>query len=130
MENFYHDNELEGVNLLSCSNEEEIYIDKQKLFNYLEFISVTEGNKGARVYIDENKSKKFYQYSPTKIADPTGAGDIFALYLLVYYYKTKSIEFAVNIANCAASFVVENLGINGIPSNEYVTNRLNIIKHE
>lgn len=124
MENFYHDNELEGISLLSCSNEEEIYIDKQKLFNYLKFVSVTEGNKGARVYIDENKSKKFHQYSPAKIVDPTGAGDVFALYLLVYYYMTNNIELAANMANCAASFVVEKTGIEGIPDLNVVKNRL------
>jgi len=124
MRHISHDNKLEGINLLSCSNEEEIYINKQKLFNYLKFISVTEGNKGARVYFSEYKSKKFHQYSPKKIVDPTGAGDIFALYLLVYYYKTNNIELAANIANCAASFVVEKSGIEGVPDLDVVKKRL------
>ena len=118
------------IDLISYSEEEDDYMDKKYLFNYVKYIAVTLSERGAKIYSDYNKSAKFNSYTPNRVLDPTGAGDIFALYLLVYYYKTKSIEFAVNIANCAASFVVENLGINGIPSNEYVTNRLNIIKHE
>ena len=118
------------IDLISYSEEEDDYIDKKYLFNYVKYIAVTLSEKGAKIYSDYNKSAQFNSYTPDRVLDPTGAGDIFALYLLVYYYKTKSIEFAVNIANCAASFVVENLGINGIPSIEYVTNRLNIIKHE
>ncbi len=118
------------IDLISYSEEEDDYMDKKYLFNYVKYIAVTLSERGAKIYSDYNKSAKFNSYTPNRVLDPTGAGDIFALYLLVYYYKTKSIEFAVNIANCAASFVVENLGINGIPSIEYVTNRLNIIKHE
>jgi len=119
-----------GIDLISYSDEENYYIDKKYLFNYVKYIAVTLSERGAKIYSNYNKSTKFNSYLPNVVIDPTGAGDIFALYLLVYYYKTNSIEYAANIANCAGSFVVENLGINGIPSNEYVTNRLNIIKHE
>lgn len=116
--------DLKDISLLSCSDEEEIYFDKLNLFSYLKYIAVTQGARGARIYCSNDKSKKFYNYTPARIVDPTGAGDVFALYLLVYYYKTNNIELAANIANCAASFVVEKSGIEGIPDLDVVKKRL------
>jgi hypothetical protein len=113
-----------GVHIISCSEEEENYLYRNpSAENCFDYISVTLGNKGSKLYNKYNCTH-FPGYIPDKIIDPTGAGDVFSLYLLVFYYKTNNIEFAVKIANCAASFVVEGLGISTIPSFRSVKKRL------
>jgi len=46
--------------------------------------------------------------------------------MLVFYYRTNNINYAVEIANCAASFVVEDFGISSIPDLLSVEKRLNV----
>ncbi len=56
--------------------------------------------------------------------DPTGAGDCFGAAFLIRYAETGSIEEAGRFASCVGACVVEQDGIEGIPTREAVEGRL------
>ena len=116
-----------GVNIINCSSEEILKLSKENLFsNFVEYISVTYGPDGSSLIDQNNNVTKYKNYNSRLLTDPTGAGDVFALYMLVFYYRTNNINYAVEIANCAASFVVEDFGISSIPDLLSVEKRLNV----
>tara|TARA_B100000029_G_scaffold155001_1_gene150337 strand:- start:4196 stop:5059 length:864 start_codon:yes stop_codon:yes gene_type:complete len=116
----------QGINIINCSSEEISKLCNENLFsNFVEYISVTYGSDGSTLIDKYNNVNKYKNYNPKSLIDPTGAGDVFALYMLVFYYRTNNINYAVEIANCAASYVVEGLGIASIPDLNSVEKRLN-----
>ena len=116
----------QGINIINCSSEEISKLCNENLFsNFVEYISVTYGRDGSTLIDKYNKVTKYKNYNSNLLTDPTGAGDVFALYMLVFYYRTNNINYAVEIANCAASFVVEGFGISSIPDLNSVEKRLN-----
>ncbi len=56
--------------------------------------------------------------------DATGAGDVFGAAFLLRYYETKDAVESAIFASCAASFVVEKEGVEGIPCREEVEKRM------
>ena len=117
----------QGINIINCSSEEISKLCNENLFsNFVEYISVTYGRDGSTLIDKYNKVTKYKNYNSNLLTDPTGAGDVFALYMLVFYYRTNNINYAVEIANCAASFVVEDFGISSIPDLLSVEKRLNV----
>ena len=116
----------QGINIINCSSEEISKLCNENLFsNFVEYISVTYGRDGSTLIDKYNNVTKYKNYNSKLLTDPTGAGDVFALYMLVFYYRTNNINYAVEIANCAASFVVEGFGISSIPDLHSVEKRLN-----
>jgi 1D-myo-inositol 3-kinase len=95
------------------------------LFNIL---VVTKGENGADVF--SNNNKHTFPSFPTKMIDPTGAGDIFATAFLICFFETKDIAQAANFANAAASFCIEKKGIEGIASREEIVKRAFEIKQK
>ena len=117
----------QGINIINCSSEEISKLSIENLLkNSIEYISVTYGRNGSSLIDKYNNITRYKNYHPSILVDSTGAGDVFALYMLIFYYKTNNINYAVEIANCAASFVVEDLGIDSIPDLSNVKKRLNI----
>src|SRR6266496_3779883 len=82
----------------------------------------TDGRHGATLF-QHGKTEHFKAY-PVHEVDPTGAGDVFAAAFLCHLYKHENTREAVNFANCAASFSVEQVGVQGIPTMEMVMKRL------
>jgi sugar/nucleoside kinase (ribokinase family) len=82
----------------------------------------TDGRHGATLF-QHGEIEHFKAY-PVHEVDPTGAGDVFAAAFLCHLYKHNNAREAVNFANCAASFSVEQVGIEGIPTMEMVRKRL------
>ena len=108
-------------------SEEISKLNKKNIFsNFVEYISVTYGPDGSSLIDKYNIVTKYKNYNSRLLTDPTGAGDVFALYMLVFYYRTNNINYAVEIANCAASFVVEDFGISSIPDLLSVEKRLDV----
>lgn len=83
---------------------------------------LTVGNRGAIVY--HGGREEHVTAFDVREVDPTGAGDVFAAVCLVRLYETGDLVDAVRYANCAASFVVEGVGIAGIPTREAIEDRL------
>ena len=59
-----------------------------------------------------------------KEVDATGAGDVFATAFLIKYSETQDLALATGFAHCAASFVVEGMGIENLASLEKIEERL------
>ena len=55
-----------------------------------------------------------------------GAGDVFGATFLLRYYETKDVHKAAIFASCAASFVVEKEGVEGVPCMEGVNERMSM----
>jgi len=82
----------------------------------------TNGRHGATLF-QHGAARHFAAY-PTTEVDPTGAGDVFAAAFLCHLYRHADPREAMNFANCAASFSIEQVGIEGIPTWEMVEKRL------
>ncbi len=82
----------------------------------------TDGRHGATLF-RHGAIQSFPGYAAQEI-DPTGAGDVFAAAFLTALHRHGNAEQAVNFANCAASFSIEQVGVQGIPTMEMVAGRL------
>lgn len=91
-------------------------------------VIATAGKQGATLY-QHGAFERFPAY-PVAEVDPTGAGDVFAAAFLTYYYRHREAGEAVNFANCAASFAIEQPGSHGIPTLAMVEERLRRSKHK
>ncbi len=103
---------LENSNILKISDEEFRYVteacdlkeleDIAEKYKNLEFILLTQGEKGATVY--DCKKKKVYTKNAPKVdvASSVGAGDSFGATFICEYFKTedtlKSLEKAIEIS--------------------------------
>jgi 1D-myo-inositol 3-kinase len=61
---------------------------------------------------------------PTEAADPTGAGDVFAVAFLVRYRESGDPWEAARFATSAASFIVESAGLAHTPDRAMIEERL------
>ncbi len=87
----------------------------------VEVLVMTQGADGAQVFY---KKRQFnFPAYPVKEVDATGAGDVFATAFLIKYAETHDIEQAAGFAHCAASFVVEGVGINNLVGIEQIEKR-------
>lgn len=84
-------------------------------------VVLTQGADGATLY--EGKKATSFPAYPAREIDPTGAGDVFAAAFLLRLAEKDDPEEAVDYANCVASFAVEAVGTEGIPSPEQVVQR-------
>jgi sugar/nucleoside kinase (ribokinase family) len=85
---------------------------------------VTLGERGCDVYRHgEDRPYHSPAFKPAQEVDPTGAGDVFAAAYFWHLYQTGDWRAAADWANCVASFVVERLGIAGVPKLEEVERR-------
>lgn len=99
--------------------------DTQRLARYVDLtrtLVLTVGEDGAVVF-HEGRERSMPAYTVNQV-DPTGAGDVFATAYLVRFHETGDAYEAARFANCAASFVVEQIGVAGVPSREQVEERL------
>ena len=83
---------------------------------------VTMGAQGARLHT--KSGWRHIEPFPAVEVDPTGAGDVFAAAYLVRYRETGQALESARFASCAASFCVEALGVDGVPTRAQVQDRL------
>ncbi len=83
---------------------------------------LTRGERGSTLFHD-GQAIDFPAF-PACVADPTGAGDVFATAFLIKFRQTRDLYEASVFANCTASFVVEDQGTEGIPDLHRVRSRL------
>lgn len=90
------------------------------------FLVETLGPEGALLYQRDQPDQmpQHFPAYPVNEVDPTGAGDVFAIAWLIAYHRTGNPARATEFANCAASFVVEQPGLTGIPTAAQVEARL------
>lgn len=89
--------------------------------SHVNVLVLTQGASGALVF-SEGRRFHFPAY-PVSEVDATGAGDVFATAFLISYAQKKDIAQATVFAHCAASFVVEGVGIANLASLEKIEAR-------
>jgi 1D-myo-inositol 3-kinase len=90
-------------------------------------VLLTRGPGGAILYRGDD-GELFPAFRVEEV-DPTGAGDVFAAAFLIEYNLTGDPRHSTAFACCAASFVVEQAGIAGIPDRAAVEHRLAVYTH-
>lgn len=85
---------------------------------------MTQGASGAVVF--QNGQKFHFPAFPVNEVDATGAGDVFAAAFLIQYAETRDIVLATGFAHCAASFVVEGLGVKNLPGLDQIRERFDL----
>jgi sugar/nucleoside kinase (ribokinase family) len=106
-------------------SEEDIVGIEDAMGNILKFsrhVVVTKGSQGASLYY--NGSVREYPVFPAAAIDYTGAGDTFATAYLIEYFKTGDPALACKYAHCAASIVIEHKGLEYLPTDDEVRERL------
>jgi 1D-myo-inositol 3-kinase len=94
----------------------------EELVRYCPIVVVTQSSKGADLFTD-GKRIHVPAFEIEEI-DPTGAGDVFAASFLIQYQDLRDPISSAKFACCAASFVCEKEGTEGIPTLEQVHERL------
>jgi sugar/nucleoside kinase (ribokinase family) len=106
-------------------SEEDITPFPEIVDEYREMAKVvilTRGHRGSTLF-HKGQTTDFPAYQ-TKVMDPTGAGDVFAVAFLSELRRSGDLRKASIFANCTASFVVEKKGTNGIPDLKSVQERM------
>lgn len=89
--------------------------------SYVKVLVMTQGANGAQVFY--NRRQFHFPAYPVREVDATGAGDVFATAFLIKYVHTRDIAQASAYAHCAASVVVEGMGIDNLSSLEKIEER-------
>jgi len=99
-----------------------------EIASFLKVLVMTQGARGATVF-SENQQFHFPAF-PVKEVDATGAGDVFATAFLIKYSETRDLSLATGFAHCAASFVVEGVGIENLLRLSRIQERFGIYQKE
>jgi len=89
----------------------------------VEIVAFTRGDGGAEVS-HRGRWRHIAAFPAAKVVDPTGAGDVFAAAFLIRLRESGDIWKATRFAACAASFVVEGVGVKNIPTRAQIDARL------
>ncbi|GAB4498436.1 MAG: PfkB family carbohydrate kinase [Saprospiraceae bacterium] len=89
-----------------------------EIASFVKVLVMTQGAQGAQVFF--GNQQLHYPAFPVKEVDATGAGDVFATAFLLKYSETRDLAQAAGFAHCAASFVVEGVGIANLASLEKI----------
>lgn len=107
---------------VTANNSAEVDMLLTRWSRLVPLLITTDGQYGSVLF--KNGKKSHFSAYPVCEVDPTGAGDVFAAAFLVSLARNKDPEYAVNFANCTASFSVEQTGVHGIPTLAMVEQRL------
>jgi len=111
---------LSGVGVLVLS-EEDLGGDLTPLEEYVALcpiVVLTSGWQGASVFLEGRRYE--VPPRPTHEVDPTGAGDVFTAAFLIRFQETNDALVAAHFANVVASFSVDQVGTQSIPTREQV----------
>ena len=115
---------LKGVDIVMLSKEDikghEHFLGSMK--EYASQVVVTNGKEGAVIY--SNGKEYFFPSFPVNEVEATGAGDVFSTAYLMEYERTADISLACRYAHCAASFVIEDVGLSNLPTPEILQERI------
>ena len=113
---------LRNYNIFKCNLEEARFLSDQRTISKIcKFLIsnnrnigiITDGVNGSYIF-DKTNIVKILTYK-TKQIDPTGAGDVYGSSFLIRFLECNNMIEAGLFASAAASFVVEDYGINNIP---------------
>ncbi|UCD58815.1 MAG: hypothetical protein JSV16_06830 [Candidatus Hydrogenedentota bacterium] len=111
-----------NVVIFSELDVDEPYAFAGEIARLTPIVIVTQSSRGAELFVEGGRIHvRAYKIEET---DETGAGDVFAAAFLVRYKESGDALEAANFACCAASFVCEKEGTEGIPTLQQVLTRM------
>ncbi len=115
---------VSNVNMVVYSelDLDEPYKFAEDISRLTPIVIVTQASRGAELFV-EGRRLHIPAYE-VRAADETGAGDVFGAAFLVKYRECRDPVEAARFACCAASFVCEREGTEGIPTLEQVLSRM------
>ena len=115
--------QLNGIDILILSDEDILGYEAQfpSIIARIPIVVLTRGNKAASVFKDGTQLD--FPVYPTKVVDPTGAGDTFATGFLVKYLETKNVTMAMAYGHVVASFCIAAKGLQGLKNLSKVEKR-------
>ena len=115
---------LEGVDIAILSVDDIKGLDDaiECMRQYVSHIVVTEGENEVTVY--KNGKEYTYPAYPVKEVEATGAGDVFATAYMIEYARSQDVSSACIYAHCASSFIVEGVGLQSLPTQQTIEERM------
>ena len=125
--------------ILKGSEEEVRYIvnEYEDLYNMMNYFNkfnskgifiMTLGERGSMIFNRGNSILEIPAFTPKKITDETGAGDVyFSIFLYEFLLSDKSweaLEHAAYLASAASSFLIEEQGPSGTVTKDLVLKRV------
>ena len=118
----WHD--LKGVDVVILSDDDirgnEYFLEEIR--RVVDHVVMTQGRRGALVY--KENSEHFFPSLPVEMVDSTGAGDVFTTAYLIAYHQTQDIKYSCAYAHCAASYIIQGVGITNLPTEEMIQKRI------
>ncbi len=116
--------DLAGVHVLFASEKDLPEAEQQARawLCHVPLVALTRGWRGLTLL--DRDSEQPVAALPTEEVDPTGAGDVFAAAFLVRYHETGNPLEAAAFAACAASCVIEGVGLATLGDREEIARRL------
>lgn len=116
---------LPHVDVLILSEEDlGVHLDRLSSYTTLTpIVALTRGARGVIVYRQLQAPVEAPAF-PTKVVDPTGAGDSFAAGFLIALYETNDPLQAARFANATASLAIESMGAETMPTRDQVEARM------
>ena len=102
-------------------SEEDVGYDEDEIQRLADLCPVTVCTRNisaATLFVNGHRSE--VPVHPSKIVDPTGAGDVFAAAFFVWLHESGDAEKAVQFAHIAAGTSIEGIGVANVPSREQV----------
>jgi sugar/nucleoside kinase (ribokinase family) len=116
--------QLAGVHVLFVSENDlpDAASCARNWLRYVPVVALTRGWRGLTLMTRE--AEHDVPSLPVEEVDPTGAGDVFAAAFLVRYHETGEPLQAAAFAACAASCVVEGVGLSALGDRDEIARRL------
>jgi 1D-myo-inositol 3-kinase len=116
--------DLAGVHALFLSEQDlpQAGVRAREFLAHVPIVALTRGWEGLTLVTRESTHE--IPALPREEVDPTGAGDVFAAAFLVRYHETGDILGSAAFGACAASCVVEAVGVGGLRDRAEVLRRM------
>jgi len=102
-------------------SEEDVGYDENEIQRLADLCPVTVCTRNisaATLFVNGKRSE--VPVHPSKIVDPTGAGDVFAAAFFLWLHESGDPEKAVQFAHIAAGTSIEGVGVQNVPTREQV----------
>lgn len=108
------------ANVVLLSEDDVCVEDLPKLVRLSPALVLTRGRSGAELYWDGGQHHEHIPAFVKEEVDETGAGDVFGAAFLLKYHETEDLHESAFFASWVASFVVQGVGTEAIPSEDQI----------
>lgn len=113
---------LDFVDVVKVSEKEFPEENIEDLIAKCKTVIVTRGNRGSTIFFDGKTAE--IPFFKTIVVDETGAADVYMAGFIKKFLETGDTEKSALFGSAAASFAVENFGLNGIRGEKEINERI------